>query len=103
MVGIIVAISWPLLAGLGVVLWSKTRAAKRVRTELELDRRLKAGLSTVLETPLSPPLRVTVDASGDDGEPRPAAGASVDAAIIAGENAKAAHLLGRPAGNHRNR
>jgi uncharacterized iron-regulated membrane protein len=41
------AVGWPLVAGLGVVIWSKRRAALAARQSAELDARVKGLYRTI--------------------------------------------------------
>lgn len=58
----VAAASWPLLAGLGVVLWSKGRAAERARREAALEARLKGLYRTVAARPVPERLAQVVEA-----------------------------------------
>jgi hypothetical protein len=59
---VLAAVSWPFAAGLGVVLWSKARAARRARREAAVEGELK-GLFRVVEGKAVPErLALVVDA-----------------------------------------
>jgi hypothetical protein len=59
---IIAAAGGPLAAGLGVVLWSKARAAGRDRHQAQLDTRLRTMFEVLESRPASPQLDLVVDA-----------------------------------------
>ncbi|MCR5878726.1 hypothetical protein [Phenylobacterium sp. J367] len=56
------AVAWPLAAGLGVVAWSKARAAREAKRRARLDGQLR-GMFTQLEgRGMSPRLALVVEA-----------------------------------------
>jgi hypothetical protein len=59
---VVAAAGGPLAAGLGVVLWSKLRAAGRTRQQAELDVRLRTMFDALESRPSSPQLNLVVDA-----------------------------------------
>ena len=56
------AVGWPLAAGLGVVLWSKARAARRAKAEAQLDSELKGLFRQVERRGVPERLALVVDA-----------------------------------------
>ena len=71
------ALVWPLAAGLGLVLWSKARAAERARREAALDRELSGMFRTVEGRPVPERLALVVEALEEaqamQAQPGPAA------------------------------
>ncbi|WP_395670393.1 hypothetical protein [Phenylobacterium sp.] len=59
---VLAAAGAPLAAGLGVVLWSKLRAANRARHEAELDADLKTMFQTLEGRATPPQLNLVVEA-----------------------------------------
>ena len=56
------AVGWPLMAGLAVVMWTKSRAAAQAQKAVDLDARLR-GLYRTVELRETPPgLAVVIDA-----------------------------------------
>jgi hypothetical protein len=56
------AVAWPFVAGLGVVLWSKSRARAHADRQAALSFELRSLYRSVEAKPLSPQLRMTLDA-----------------------------------------
>jgi uncharacterized protein HemX len=56
------AVAWPLVAGLGVVLWSKARARARADRQAALSLELRSLYRSVEAKPLSSQLRLTLEA-----------------------------------------
>jgi hypothetical protein len=56
------AVTWPFAAGLGVVLWSRARAAAHANREAMLSGQLRSLYRSVEARPLPPQLRLTVEA-----------------------------------------
>ena len=71
---ILAAVGWPFAAGLGLVLWSKARAAERARREAALEGELKGLYRTVAGRPVPERLALVVDAleEAEALAPRPA-------------------------------
>ena len=59
---IAVALAWPLAAGLGVVFWTKTRAAERQRRHAALDAGLKGMFHGLEERPTPERLSLVMEA-----------------------------------------
>jgi hypothetical protein len=55
------AVTWPFAAGLGVVLWSKARAASQARRRATLDSDLKGMFSEVERRGVPPRLALVID------------------------------------------
>jgi hypothetical protein len=59
---LLAAVGWPFAAGLGLVLWSKTRAAERARREAAVEGELKGLYRTVAGRPVPERLALVVEA-----------------------------------------
>jgi hypothetical protein len=64
---VVAAMGWPLAAGLLVVLWSKARAAERLRREASLQGHLKGLYRGVAEQPVPERLALVLEAL-EEGE-----------------------------------
>src|SRR5215470_9300894 len=61
-------VSWPLAAGLAVVLWSKARAARQRRQAAVLDGQLQGLFRTLEARPVPARLELVVDALAEHEE-----------------------------------
>jgi Flp pilus assembly protein TadB len=59
---IVGALAWPFAAGLGVVLWSKSRAKKREAAMARVEAGVRHLYESLEAQPIPPRLAVTVDA-----------------------------------------
>ena len=68
------ALLWPLVAGVAVVIWSRSRAAARAKNAAAMEGKLKELYRTVESKPVPPRLRLVVDAleEGDELAATPA-------------------------------
>ena len=69
------ALAWPLIAGVGVVFWSKARAAAHARRVLAMEGRLQGMYRTLESKPVPPHLALVVEALEEGEAMAPAAGA----------------------------
>ena len=80
------ALAWPLLAGLGVVFWSRARAAAHARRLAAMEGQLK-GMYQSLETkPLPARLALVVEALEEGEELAPAAPVPADKLVTTGRS-----------------
>lgn len=73
---VVAAVGWPLAAGLGVVLWSKTRAAERQRRMAALEGDLRGLFREVEAQPVPDRLALVVDALEEAQALKPRAAAA---------------------------
>ena len=70
------ALAWPFAAGLGVVLWTRTRAAERQRRQAKLDAELGSMFRSLEQRPTPERLTLVIDALEEAEAMKPLAGAS---------------------------
>jgi len=70
------ALIWPLAAGVGVVFWSKARAAAHARRVAAMEHQLKGFYRTLETNPLPSRLAMVVEALEEGQELAPASAAA---------------------------
>jgi uncharacterized iron-regulated membrane protein len=78
------ALIWPLLAGVGVVLWSKARAAARARRVAAIEAQMQRMYRTLEAQPVPASLAMVVEALEEGRELAPARRAKRKLATPAG-------------------
>jgi hypothetical protein len=73
---------WPLAAGLGLVMWTKARAAAHARKVAAMELKLRGMFREVEERPVPPHLAMVVDAL-EEGDALIAPAAAKDAPVVA--------------------